>query len=81
MPNNLRSDIDQLYGLVEDLRSAMAESRQEAEVTAQVSRELSEALLNGLRRPRPSARKAPRRSVPPVQTTLELSDRPARPNS
>jgi len=80
VPKNLSSDIDQLYGLVEDLRSAMTESREEAEVTAQVSRELSEVLPNGLRSSRPSARKAPRLSVSPVQTTLE-SSRPARPKS
>ena len=70
-PIDLRSDIDKLHGLVEELRSAIVESRAAAQASAQVSRELSEALLNGLRRPRTGARKAPRRSARPVQATLE----------
>ena len=71
MPADLRNDINQLHRLVEELKSAIVETRAAAEASVRVSRELSEAFLNGVRRPLASARQATRRSARPVQSTLE----------
>jgi len=66
-----RPDIAMLSALVKELRSAIVESRAATQATVQVSRELSEALLKGMRKPRPGVRRASQRVVPAVEATVD----------